>query len=191
MDVEQFQNIPKDKTIIEFHGNKFIDVNFSIPEELFLKSNPETKDEVKTFIKFNGRPDMTYEADFRKLELVPDQSTRAYQVTVTMPMPTNMQVLPGMTANIELRLPAHFADNQVSGILIPVEAIFEQGGKTWVWKLSEQLQAQKIAVTAGEIIGTDIQILSGLKSGDKIIAAGTSHIYEGLKVRPLSRERGL
>ncbi len=43
----------------------------------------------------------------------------------------------------------------------------------------------------GTLTAAGIEILSGVKLGEQIVAAGVTQIQENTKVRPLSNERGL
>jgi multidrug efflux pump subunit AcrA (membrane-fusion protein) len=55
----------------------------------------------------------------------------------------------------------------------------------------ETMKVQKRKVTTGDLTGTDsIQILSGLKPGEKIALTGVTLLREGMQVRDLGELEG-
>ncbi|MCV6546459.1 MAG: efflux RND transporter periplasmic adaptor subunit [Cohaesibacter sp.] len=190
--IEKFQNIQAGLPVTEFHGNKNIDITFNVPESLFLqldKSKAQANNAVS--IAFDALPDQPFTAWYRKHESVPDVATRSFKVTVSMPRPTQLSVLPGMSVNVSLDLNKVIKQEANPGLLIPLEAVFDQAGKKWVWKLDADYIAHKNEVQVKGIEHGFLRITQGLSEGDKLIAVGVSHITEGQKVRPFEKERGL
>ena len=61
-----------------------------------------------------------------------------------------------------------------------------EGGQSTVWvfdKASGTVSSR--AVTVGQMTGDKIEILAGLKDGERITVMGSSNLSEGMKVRPL------
>ena len=59
-------------------------------------------------------------------------------------------------------------NNIQNALLIPQELIVTQKGKTGVWLLGEKNKPQFKLVTIGANIDNQIQVLEGLKAGDRI-----------------------
>ena len=82
--------------------------------------------------------------------------------------------------------------SQESGILIPTEAVSRIAGKTFVFvaKEAEQedgstaLVAQQKPVELGDIQGQSYQVISGLKSGDRLITSGILNLADGTPINP-------
>ena len=82
--------------------------------------------------------------------------------------------------------------SQGSGILIPTEAVSRIAGKTFVFvaKEAEQedgstaLVAQQKPVELGDIQGQSYQVISGLKSGDRLITSGILNLADGTPINP-------
>ncbi len=191
IDVDNFQNVQAKEQIVQFQGAKNIDIAFNVPESLFLKLNGDNTQDGHVIVRFDSLPDRQFDAWYREHDSVPDATTRSFKVIVSMPRPKDLTVLPGMTASVEVDLSQVLNADQKEGILLPLEAVFEEGGKSWVWKLTAENAAQKTEVTAIGLEGSSIRLSSGLTDGDRVIAAGVSHVREGQIIRPIVKERGL
>jgi multidrug efflux pump subunit AcrA (membrane-fusion protein) len=65
------------------------------------------------------------------------------------------------------------------GIYVPVEAVISRGqGDAHVF-LNVGGKAVKTAVSIGEINGNRLEIVSGLKEGDKLIVKGVDRLFDG------------
>ena len=72
--------------------------------------------------------------------------------------------------------------------VIPVLAVTHIGGQTFVYVAAPHgagYAAHQVAVTLGDAIGNDYPVLSGLKTGDKVILSGIQFLGEGAPVQPL------
>ena len=102
-----------------------------------------------------------------------------------MPRPEELQVLPGMTAKVELDISGLLLNSEREKVLIPAVAVVansELGSRVWVVEESTMTLTSK-QVTIGKMFGTEIEILSGLEVGDRLVIAGASYMSEGQKVR--------
>ena len=192
LSVENFQTVNANQTVLEYRGDENLDVRFNIPENLLGQlrrvENPES---LCAKITFNAHPSKSYKACFKEYESTPDSITRSYSVAYTMPQIQEFSVLPGMAVKVELDLSDALSNLSATGALVPVEAVFEKDKKTWVWIVNEELNVKKSEVVIGEISHDDIIVLSGISPGDQVIAAGVSYIQDGMRVKPLTKERGL
>jgi multidrug efflux pump subunit AcrA (membrane-fusion protein) len=63
-------------------------------------------------------------------------------------------------------------------------------GEQVVWLLGADQTVHHRTVTLGAPTADQIEILSGLQSGDRIVVAGTAFLHEGMKVRDLGDALG-
>jgi membrane fusion protein (multidrug efflux system) len=83
----------------------------------------------------------------------------------------------GMNVSLTLK------EQQTSpSIVIPNKAVLDQLGSYFVYVVSDSSTAEQRTVTTGVKMGTQIQILSGLKEGDSIITDGIINLRNGAKV---------
>ncbi len=190
IDIDNFQNVQAKENVVQYQGAKEIDVVFNVPESLFLKLNKDNTNNGHVLVRFDAMPDRTFDAFYREHETVPDATTRSFKVTVSMPRPENLTVLPGMSVNVSVNLSQVYKTDN-AGFLLPLEAVFNEADATWVWKLDSENVAHKTQVKTKGIEGKNIRILDGIDEGDRVIAVGVSYVQEGQKVRPIVKERGL
>jgi membrane fusion protein, heavy metal efflux system len=96
-----------------------------------------------------------------------ERSTRTVSARIDVPNPGH-RLKPGMFANAEIAAPG----KNGSVLSVPATAIFDIDGKKSVFV---GLGAGRFAVTTvevGEVSSDDVQILSGLHEGDKVVAQG-------------------
>jgi len=133
-----------------------------------------------------ANPDKRYNATLRSIELAPESvmkddalmgnsestpasSTNAaiyYNALLDVPNPDNTLRI-SMTAQVNL-----LRDTAKDALLIPVQATKKDAeGKTFVEVANKENQPEKRIITTGISDSVDIQVLSGLKAGEKVILA--------------------
>ena len=75
--------------------------------------------------------------------------------------------------------------------MFPLESVFDEGGKKWVWKVDDEGLTHKTEVDVFGIEEGAIRLKSGLEDGDRVVAVGVAHVTEGMKVRTYKKEGGL
>jgi RND family efflux transporter, MFP subunit len=189
---ENHQVVNAFQTVMELRGQNSLDVRFSIPESLLGKlrriDNPSN---LCAQVRFNAFAEKTFKACFKEYESTPDRLTRTYSVVYSMPTVTEIPVLPGMAVTVETDLTHLMRDEFKKGVLVPISAVFEQAEQTFVWTVDDTGATHKQAVTVASIQGSKLIVLDGLTVNDAVIAVGVTYIQEGMKVRPMIKERGL
>ena len=64
-----------------------------------------------------------------------------------------------------------------------------EGSKKFVYKILEKNIIKKIEVETGVRNKGNLEILSGLNEGDKIIAEGLTKVRPGMKVKPIIKSQ--
>lgn len=108
-----------------------------------------------------------------------DPATGAVQLRALFPNPDNI-LLPGLyvRATINQGVDPH-------GILAPQSAIsHDQKGQPTALVVDEKNIARLRVLRTGRAIGTDWQILDGLKPGDKLITDGLAKVMPDMPVNP-------
>ena len=190
--VENHQAVKAQTAVLRLQDDTCSDVVFYIPESLMTQlprvEHPET---LCGTVRFYSRPDLGYRACYKEHDSVPDALTRTYRVVYTMPRVEEFPALPGMAVNIELDLADLLATAPQGVLSVPVEAVFDAEGKHWVWRVNAAQEVERVEVRTGAIRGAELAVLAGLNPGDRIVAAGVSHLRAGQKVTPFVKERGL
>lgn len=103
-----------------------------------------------------------------------DALTHTYNIYVNVNN-SGQRLLPGMVANVMI-------GGEEVAFSLPIRAV-QQGadGKNFVW-IKEGTQARRRNITLGETFGNRIEILSGIKKGEKVIVEGYQKVSEGSEV---------
>lgn len=123
----------------------------------------------------------TYPLHLKAVSATPDMTKLTYPILLELDEKEREKLYAGMSGTVTLVLPEEASQET----LLPVSAVFEENG-SFVYLYSTKHTAEKRKVVLGELRGNgEIQILSGLKKGDKVIIAGVSTIHEGQAIKPL------
>jgi len=90
---------------------------------------------------------------------------------------------PGMFGRIKIDLGA-----RADSILVPERAVAELQGKSFVWVIDAQNKASQRPVKVGEVIGSNVLIVEGLKPGERIVVEGLQKVREGAPVQAAGAE---
>ncbi|MFZ4858568.1 MAG: efflux RND transporter periplasmic adaptor subunit [Desulfuromonadaceae bacterium] len=106
---------------------------------------------------FNGRINFIY----------PFHDPKTHTVKARVEMPNhNFQLKPDMFVNAIIRVPL------VKGIILPTTAVIDTGKRQVVWVETSTGMFEPRDVRVGERIEDKVQILSGIKPGDKVAVSG-------------------
>jgi len=109
------------------------------------------------------------------IPLAANPVTRFFPVEVTFNN-SKKKLLPGMYTTAEIDV------QQVSGVIVPVEAVVYRNGINAIWTVDADGKAKRKIVQLGVQTKDDIQILEGLAEGDVVMVEGQSRMNDGDKV---------
>jgi RND family efflux transporter MFP subunit len=195
VDVQNFQSVQAMAPVMKLQNDRSLDIRFSVPESVISQlkriEDPEVISQVCGRVQFAAHPDRRFKACYKESESVADPVTRNYSALFTLEDTSELALLPGMTASIEIDFAPYLAQADQQRLYVPLEAIFSTEGKQWVWTVDTKNQAHKKQVFGGRFEGDLIEITLGLEPQDRVIAAGVSYVREGMTVKPINKERGL
>jgi cobalt-zinc-cadmium efflux system membrane fusion protein len=145
---------------------KIIDISrVWIDANVFEKDLQRVKlgQEVKVFVP--AFPGTAFSGKVILVSSVVDPDTRTVKVRTEVPNPDG-RLKPDMFANVEIITDLHSA-----AISIPQSAVLTDGGKTVVF-VTDGNGYQKRVVTAGVQSSDRVEIIEGLKEGDKVVVKG-------------------
>lgn len=136
-------------------------------------------------VELDAATGASYPAQVRSVDILPTGSTRggvSYRVRLSLtagrftdgrPAPTPR---PGMSAVVHLRV-----RQATDAVTVPAAAVFSAEGRDAVWVVRDG-RAERVAVTAG-VQGQDlIEIVDGVRSGDRIVVRGTEQVRDGQRL---------
>jgi len=191
--VDNFNNIQAKQPILLLQDLTQLDVIVNIPEQDWLRAKPgltlaQQSERVSPQVSLSAIPERTFLARITEVASAADPVTRTFSARARFDPPDDIIILPGMSATVTVRVAADIAG--VKGALfIPANAIIGgNDGGSYVWKIDgESMKVRLSPVTAGQLSGSEIAILDGLSSGDRIAVSGIQQLAEGMQVRELKR----
>jgi len=186
--VEQGQSIRAKQPVVKFQDVEEIEIAVDVPESV-MASSLRTADITGLTAEFSAAHGRGFPVQVREIAQRADPVTQTFNVRATMQAPSDLNLLPGMTATVTMnyRRAAVLGPN----ISVPVAAVVRDSkGDSIVWIISPDQTVTARPVRTGGISGGLIEVTGGLQPGDRIAAAGASHLREGMKVRDLGDALG-
>ena len=125
----------------------------------------QIKQQQKVEITIDAYPEEVFQGQVRLIapEAVVDQNVTSFQVRVAINTGAKK-----LRSGMNVSEVTFLGNNIKDALLIPQELIVTQKGKTGVWLLGEKNKPQFRLVTIGANIDNQIQVLDGLKAGDRV-----------------------
>lgn len=191
--VENFEEVVPRQTVIWLQNIDELDVIINLPESVVrsVRDKPgpdvdlrrgETADSIRATVRFDGRDDREFPLRPKEIATKADEQTQTFRATFTMDAPTDFNVLPGMTATVELDLTGVVTRESVRWV--PARAVQADSSMSpRVWVLDpDTMTVSAQPVEIGRMSGRSVEIRAGLEGGEDIVAVGAPYLAEGMKV---------
>ncbi|NMH66926.1 efflux RND transporter periplasmic adaptor subunit [Shewanella salipaludis] len=191
--VDNHQQVQPNQAVLTLQNNRLLDVSVQLPETLIAGLKRVTAPaDLDASVSFSAFPGHKFKASFKEYSTQITPGTQAYEVVFSLPQPDTFQLLPGMSAELTLRLGTMEAGKTAA--IVPVSAIDKRDldGLVQVWRYqADSGLVTPVPVTLGRVSTQGIEVLSGLSQGDEIVSAGVNQLRVGMKVKPLHWQRGV
>jgi HlyD family secretion protein len=131
---------------------------------------------MKVKILTQAYPDKPFEGTVVRINKALDLATRTLQAEINVPNLGRL-LKPGMFARIEVAL-----KEKPGALAVPREAVLEEGGKQFVFVVEGNQAFQKPVVTGIEQDQL-IEVVEGLKDGDKVVIRGQESLRDRSTIR--------
>jgi membrane fusion protein, multidrug efflux system len=186
--VEQGQNVRAKEPIVKFQDVDEVEISVDVPETV-MAANLQAADIIQLSAEFVGAPGLQFPVRVTEMAQRADATTQTFNVRVAMKQPTELNVLPGMSATVTIvyRRASILGDR----MLIPIEAVAQTPeGKQIAWLLQDDNSVGAVPVEIGETMGGEVEVVKGLAPGDRIVVAGVRFLRESMQVRDLGDALG-
>ncbi len=160
--------------IITLDDNSVIYSDVKIPESFA----PKIKKGLKVNAKISGNSDITYKGVVERYASRINAETRSLLTRVKIDN-ENYQLIPGSLLEITVKF-----DERIS-LGVPDTSIILEGDKIYVYKVQNNNSIQKKEITTGIRSNGMIEVLTGVKEGDKIVAEGLKKVNPKGKIKPI------
>ncbi|MBP7194310.1 MAG: efflux RND transporter periplasmic adaptor subunit [Candidatus Cloacimonetes bacterium] len=118
----------------------------------------------------------SFKGQVRGFGIRPVQSGNTYPIEIETS--GGGKLLPGMVVSARI-LSTRYKDL----LYTPITNVVNEFGKNYVYIVDAATRAQKMEVTLGRVIGENVEILSGLQAGDKVVTSGADNLESGTPVQ--------
>jgi len=189
--VDNFNNIQAKQPILLLQDLSELEIVVNIPEQDWLRAKPgltlaQRGDRVRLEVSLSSAPGRSFPATITEVAASADPVTRTFAARARFDPPEDIQILPGMSANLSVNLPTNLQSESIA-IYLPANAVVggNEGG-SYVWKVDgESMTVKQTAVTVGQLTGSEIEIVEGVSIGDRIAVSGVQHLSEDMRIREL------
>ena len=190
--VENFNNIQAKQPILSMQDLTQLEVVVNIPEQDWLRARPgltlaQRSERVRPEVSLSTLADRTFPATITEVAAAADPVTRTFSAHARFDPPGDVSILPGMSATLTITV-AKNIEGLGGAIQVPANAIIggDDGG-SYVWLVDATTMTVSLApVTSGQLSGSEIDILDGLATGDRIAVSGVQHLADGMKISELT-----
>lgn len=164
--------------LAEIFDPKSLVVQFAVPEA----RSTEVGLGMTVLLELDAHPGKTFQAEITRVYPSLDEKMRTRTIEATLS--DKVELLPGMFARVRVVV-ARIAD----AVTIPTEAVaIAPSGQKKVYVIDDGKVASRTVATGIED-GRRVQIIAGLRAGDKVVVAGNENLKEGATVKVIGGER--
>ena len=186
--VEQGQNVRAQQPVVKFQDVNEVEIAVDVPEAVMV-ADLRAADILQLVAEFTAVPGLQFPVHIKEVAQRADPVTQTFSIRVAMQSPEGVNLLPGMSATVSMTY--RRAGILGGRVMVPVSAIFKSpSGEQVAWVLTPEQTVSRRPVTLGEASGNQIEVSSGLQSGDRIAVAGVAFLRDGMKVRDLGDSLG-
>ena len=169
---------PENTIILTLDDSRKILCDLKIPEvyAAFLKKD------LKLRATFSAYKDKTYEGKIESVASRVDAQTRSILARAKINN-KNFEILPGSLLEIEIFY------NEKNSLSVPDTSIMYEGSKKFIYKIIENNMIEKVEIETGIRNKGNLEVLSGINEGDKVIAEGLTKIRPGMKVKTITKSQ--
>jgi len=127
---------------------------------------------------FSGQENKIYFGEIDSVASRINADTRSLLVRIKI-INNNFELIPGALLEVSIKY------NEKNSLSVPDTGVIFEGNKMYVYKVDENNVVKKTEIETGIRSKGNLEVVSGLQSGDKIIAEGLGKARPGIKIKPI------
>jgi RND family efflux transporter MFP subunit len=160
------------RELFRISQNNIVRVFVTVPEEFSRQVRPGTK----ASMDLTSLPNRRFAAAVTRTTEAIDPTSRTLTVELDVPNPSG-ELLPGAYANLHFQLPIN-----ATPLVLPAGTILFQADGPQVGVVNSQGQVELRKVTLGHDFGDTIEVLTGVRPTDAVIANPPDSLTNGMRV---------
>ena len=163
--------VDTDTVITTLDDLSVVHIDFSAPETYLSELRPG----LSVTARSKAYPDRHFEGKVSVVDSRVDAVSRSVTVRANIPNP-DYALKPGMLLTVDL------IRKETETLMVPEEAIFMEKDRKFVWMVDAQNGVNRREITTDRRRPGDVEVLSGLEVGDRVIVQGVNRVREGSSV---------
>ncbi|MEH6822419.1 MAG: efflux RND transporter periplasmic adaptor subunit [Motiliproteus sp.] len=98
--VDNFQNVRAKDPVLSLQDNSALDISVQVPENLIVHAGRQNHD-IDLLARLEAYPDKAFPLSIKEFSTAADPDTQTFEFVLSMPAPTDINVLPGMSVSVE------------------------------------------------------------------------------------------
>lgn len=138
---------------------------------------------LKAEVSVEAYPDVIFAATVSRVSPVVDATTRTKEVILTFDR-HDERINAGMFAKVKL-----YTEDYSGAVAMPSDALVQNGDDFFAYIVNSSGDSEtvsKVKVEKGKTVDGYVQILSGVKAGDKVVIQGMTSLGDGSKILDIS-----
>jgi RND family efflux transporter MFP subunit len=177
--VEVNENVHAGQEVVRLAVRSDLKVLVAVPESLIA----QVKRGAEVTVRFDALPDRALKAVVTEVGVVATATGTAFPVRARL-LETDPALRPGMAAAVELRFAA---PGEGTRFRVPPNAVAEDRAGRYVLVVepsgADRGVVRRRAVKVGDLTPGGLEILEGLRDGDRLVTAGVSRLTDGDPVK--------
>lgn len=140
---------------------------------------------LKAEVSVEAYPDVIFAATVSRVSPVVDATTRTKEVILTFDR-HDERINAGMFAKVKL-----YTEDYSGAVVMPSDALVQNGDDFFAYIVNssgDNETVSKVKVEKGKTVDGYVQILSGVKAGDKVVIQGMTSLGDGSKILDISSQ---
>lgn len=140
---------------------------------------------LKAEVSVEAYPGVIFEATVSRVSPVVDATTRTKEVILTFDR-HDERINAGMFAKVKL-----YTEDYSGAVVMPSDALVQNGDDFFAYIVNssgDNETVSKVKVEKGKTVDGYVQILSGVKAGDKVVIQGMTSLGDGSKILDISSQ---
>jgi len=130
---------------------------------------------------FSGQENKIYFGEIDSVASRISADTRSLLVRIKI-INDNFELIPGALLEVSIKY------NEKNSLGVPDTGVIFEGNKMYVYELIENNIIKKTEIKTGVRSEGNLEVISGLQSGDKIVAEGLGKARPGAKIKPIENK---
>ena len=137
---------------------------------------------LKAQVSVEAYPGVLFDATVTRVSPVVDSISRTKQIILHFDR-RDSRINAGMFAKLTL-----FTKDYSGAVTMPFQSLVTYNRKFFAYVVKGDSTVERREVTLGENVGGIVQIISGLKEGERVVIQGQTSLSDGAKIRDISNE---